>query len=262
MRKCLSYFSGVGVLALLIVACVTTPVTGRKQLRLLPESQMNTMGVQAYSEMLSKEKLSTDKRLNDMVARIGKQIAAASGKNYEWEFKLIDDPKTVNAFCLPGGKVAVYTGILPIAKNEAGLAAIMGHEVAHAVLQHGNERVSQGILAQAGLTIAAVSLKDSRYRDIVVGGLGVGTQFGVMLPFSRKHETEADVVGAEYMAKAGYDPKESVEIWKRMAQNSGKVPEVLSTHPDPLRRAKELEKLQPKLQQIYAASHKQPNENF
>lgn len=246
----------------LAMACATAPVTGRKQLRLLPESQMNTMGVQAYSEMLSKEKISSDKRLTDMVVRVGNRIAAASGKDYKWEFKLIDDPKTLNAFCLPGGKVAVYTGILPIAKNEAGLAAIMGHEVAHAVLQHGNERVSQGVLAQAGLTLAAVSMKDNKYRNLIVGGLGVGTQFGVMLPFSRKHETEADVVGAEYMAKAGYDPRESVEVWKRMAAQGGKMPEVLSTHPDPLRRAKELEQLQGKLQPIYAASSKQPNENF
>ncbi len=249
--------------SVLVVACVTTPVTKRKQIRLLPESQMNAMGVQAYGEMLSKEKLSTNKRWNEMVARVGRNIAAASGKNYQWEVKLIDDPKTVNAFCLPGGKIAVYTGILPVAKNEAGLAAVMGHEVAHAVLQHGNERVSQGILAQAGLTLTAISLKDSKYRDIIVGGLGVGTQFGVMLPFSRKHESEADRVGVEYMAKAGYDPRESVELWKRMAAlGGGSVPEVVSTHPDPMRRAGDLNKLQPELANIYATSNKKLNEIF
>lgn len=236
-------------------SCVTTPVTNRQSVRLLPESQLNSMGVQAYKEMLQKEKESADPRYNEMVRRIGQRIATVSGKNYQWEFKVIDNSQMVNAFCLPGGKVAVYTGILPVAKNEAGLAAVMGHEVAHAILQHGNERVSQQLLIQAGLVVTAISLNNNKYRNLILGGLGVGSTIGVALPFSRMHESEADRVGTEYMARAGYDPREAVELWHRMgAQGGGKMPQFLSTHPDPTKRAQDLSKRMGEMIPLYEAS--------
>ncbi len=221
-------------------ACVTTEETGRTQLNLVSDSQMNTMGAQAYRDLLSKAKLSRNPQVTKTVTQIGEKIALASGVNYEWEFQVIDDPKTVNAFCLPGGKVAVYTGILPIAENNAALAAVMGHEVAHAVLRHSAERMSQQMVLQLGIAAASLTFEDSRYRNTIAGILGVGALYGLSLPFSRFHETEADRVGLTYMAKAGFNPEESVYLWERMGQTGGRTPEILSTHPDPFRRAKDL----------------------
>ncbi len=252
----------IGSLALVMTQCVTTSETHRKAFILVPDAQMNLMGEQSYQEIMKKEKLSKDKQKTEAIVRIGKRIAAASGQKFDWEFKLIDNDKTVNAFCLPGGKIAVYTGILPVAKTEAGLAAVMGHEVAHATLRHGAERVSQSIAAQAGLSVAALSFGNAKHRELILAGLGLGTQVGVLLPFSRKHESEADEVGLKYMAKAGYEPAEAVELWKRMAEGGGSMPEILSTHPDPLRRSKDLKNQIPKVAALYAASEKQPSRNF
>ncbi len=227
--------------------------------RLLSESQMNKMGEQSYQSIKSKTKISSDLVMKEKIQRIGRRIAQASGKNYNWEFELFDEPKTVNAFCLPGGKIGVYTGIIPIAKNEAGLAAVLGHEVAHATLSHGNERVSQGLIASIGFAAIEAVLGDSRNRDVILGGLGIGAQFGILLPFSRNHESAADRVGTQYMAKAGYDPREAQELWKRMAGTGGKGPEFMSTHPDPLRRAKALEQNLSEFLPIYQVSEKQPS---
>ena len=218
---------------------------------------MQSLGEQSYKEILSKEKISKDPKLNEIVTRIGRRIAAASGKKFNWEFKVIDNIKTVNAFALPGGKVAVYTGILSFARNEAGLAAVLGHEVAHAILRHGAERMSQSMATQAGMSLASLSLQHTKYRGLIVGALGVGTQFGVMLPYSRKHETEADIVGLKYMAKAGYDPEESVKLWQRMAKSGGSPPEIMSTHPAPLNRVKKLNSEIPKVMNLYNNSDKQ-----
>jgi predicted Zn-dependent protease len=256
--RCL-VFSMLVSFGLSYLACVTTSETNRKALILIPEAQMNLLGAQSYEEVLKKEKISKDPKLNEMISRIGKRIAKASGADFAWEFKVIDNAETVNAFCLPGGKVAVYTGILPIAKNEAALAAVMGHEVAHATLKHGAERMSQQLATQAGLAAASLSLKNSAQRDLILGGIGLGAQFGVLLPYSRKHETEADIVGLKYLAKAGYDPKESVGLWERMAKAGGKVPEIISTHPDPARRARDLEAEIPKVMALYEKSEKQPS---
>ncbi|MEI8027404.1 MAG: M48 family metallopeptidase [Pseudomonadota bacterium] len=227
--------------------------------RLLSESQMNEMGEQSYLSIKSKTKISSDLVMKEKILRIGRRIAKASGKNYNWEFELFDEPKTVNAFCLPGGKIGVYTGIIPIAKNEAGLAAALGHEVAHAPLSHGNERVSQGLIASIGFAAIEAVLGDSRNRDVILGGLGIGAQFGILLPFSRSHESAADQVGTQYMAKAGYDPREAKELWIRMAGTGGKVPEFMSTHPDPLRRAKVLEQNLSEFLPMYQVSEKQPS---
>lgn len=251
---------GMGLLlGALSATCVTTPVTGRRALRLMPESQMNAMGVQAYQEMKAKTPATKNPAQRALIEQVGKRIAAASGKNYSWEFEVFDEPKTVNAFCLPGGKIAFYTGIFPVAANDAGIAAIMGHEVAHAVAGHGNERISQTLLVQLGLSAAQVSLADSKHKKAIYAGLALGAQFGVLLPYSRAHEAEADAIGLRYMAAAGYNPEEAPLLWERMSKaGAGRVPEFMSTHPDPASRAAKLRAALPSVADLYAGSEKQP----
>jgi predicted Zn-dependent protease len=245
--------------ALTFTACVTTPETHRKQVNFVPDSQMNAMGAEAFTEMLKTEKISSDAKLTAAVVDVGRRIATASGKNYQWEFKLFDS-KDVNAFCLPGGKVGVYTGLLPVAKTNAGLAAVLGHEVAHAILRHGAERMSQQLLLTGGLIAVDAAMRNSEQRGLIMGALGLGAQFGVMLPYSRKHESEADEVGLTYMAKAGYDPREAVALWQRMAQQGSRPPEILSTHPDPANRARIIERDLPSVMPYYDKSQKVPTE--
>ena len=252
---CLFLLSLLG--ATTLTGCQTT-ASGRRALILVPESQMLSLGAQAYTEMKSKNKRSAHARWTSLVKKIGWDIARASGKKYKWEFELFDAPKTVNAFCLPGGKVGVYTGILPIARTNAGLAAIMGHEVAHAVLRHGAERMSQQLALKGILTLGGAVFGNSKYKGLIMGSLGLGAKFGVMLPYSRKHESEADRIGLMYMAKAGYNPKEAVGLWVRMARAGKTPPELLSTHPDPIKRSKALNALIPSVMKYYnAASRKQ-----
>ncbi len=220
---------------MLLAACQNVPLTGRSQLQIVSEQQERRMGLASFKEILAKEKLSGDPMLNERISRIGMRIAAATGRNdYEWEFRVIDDDKTLNAFCLPGGKVAVYTGILPVAQDDAGIAAVIGHEVAHAIARHGGERLSQEMLV-AGLTVATVvATRDARKRDLYAGLLGAGAAVGFLLPYSRLHEAEADRMGMIYMAKAGYDPRAAIDLWQRMAvegKDKTKPPEFLSTHP-------------------------------
>lgn len=257
--------SAVLVLLLSIQSCVTVDGTGRRALNFVPDDQMNKLGLQAFEEIQQKEKLSKNKRMTAEVKEIGARIAKASGADFDWEFILIESDQ-VNAFCLPGGKVAVYTGILKVAKNRAGLAAVMGHEVAHAIARHGAERMSQGLLAQAGLTLADLTLAttENPNRGGIMAALGLGAQFGVMLPFSRKHETEADVLGLQYMAKAGYDPTEAALFWKRMqAASKGSVPEFMSTHPSPSTRSETLKNHAQEFKtKYYAHSDKQENKIF
>jgi predicted Zn-dependent protease len=247
-------------LLLLVVACQTVPVTGRSQLMLLPEPEEVRMGVQAYREILRKSKLSRDPRLNELVIRVGSRIAQATGRtDYRWEFTVIEDDKQVNAFALPGGKVAVYTGILPVTKDEAGLATVIGHEVAHAIARHGGERVSQGLLVQVGLATAQAAMANSDPRTVqqVTGLLGAGAAVGVILPFSRAQESEADRLGLIYMAKAGYDPRAAISFWSRMeqaAQRRRSPPEFLSTHPSHGTRQRQIEQWIPEAMQYYQAS--------
>lgn len=244
-------------------ACVTNS-EGRKSFNIIGDSQMAGLGASAYQEVLSKAKFD-DKLLpkssskHEVIERIGRRIAAASGADFQWEFNVIDESKTVNAFCLPGGKIAVFTGILPVAKTEAALAVVMGHEVAHATLRHGAERMSQQ-LAIAGLASAAeISLRDNKNRELWMAALAAGANFGVILPYSRGHETEADSVGLRYAAKAGYDPAAAPGLWQRMGASGKSPPEFLSTHPDPANRSKALAALQEKLQPLFEASDKQPD---
>ena len=248
------------VLLLSVAACQTAPITGRSQLIILPEPQEVQMGVQAYQEILKKSKISRDPQQNELVTRVGSRIAQATGRtDYKWEFTVIQDDKQVNAFALPGGKVAVYTGILPVTKDEAGLATVMGHEVAHAIARHGGERVSQGLLVQGGLIAAQVAManRDPQTVQLVTGLLGAGAAVGVVLPFSRAQESEADRLGLIYMAKAGYDPRAAIGFWQRMeqaAQRRGNPPEFLSTHPSHGTRVRQIEQWIPEAMQHYQPS--------
>jgi predicted Zn-dependent protease len=237
------------LLALLVlvslVACETVPFTGRSQLVLIPEGDEVKMGLDSYQEILGKSKVSTDARANEQVTRVGRRIAEATGRtDYQWEFKVIEDAQ-VNAFCLPGGKVAVYTGLLPMTRDDAGLAAVLGHEVSHAIARHGGERMSQQ-LAVEGLTVATtqtlLSGRDPRIVQLVAAGLGAGASVGVLLPWSRAQESEADHLGLIYMAKAGYHPNAARDLWTRMAAASSNRPiELLSTHPLPETRIAQIE---------------------
>lgn len=245
-------------LIILITSCKTVPITGRKQLSLVSDGQLLPMAFQQYEGFLAQNKVSSNMTKTNQIKTIGKRISAAVDRYlrannmaakadaYRWEFNLVED-KTVNAWCMPGGKVVFYTGILPIAKNEDGIAAIMGHEVAHAFARHGAERMSTGMLQQAGGLAVALSTanKSPEQRQMWMQAYGIGSQLGVMLPFSRKHETEADKLGVVFMIMAGYDPKESVNVWVRMGQHAQKSgaqtpPEFLSTHPSNQTRIKQL----------------------
>lgn len=249
-----------GVFSLLLAGCSTVPVTGRSQLLMVSEQQELRMGLTSFREILEKEKLNTDPLVNERVQRIGRRIAAATGRtDYQWEFKVIENDKTVNAFCLPGGKVAVYTGLLPVAQDDAGLAAVIAHEVAHAIARHGGERLSQEMVV-AGLTAATVmATSDSSRRDLYAGLLGAGAAVGFLLPYSRLHESEADRMGLIYMAKAGYDPRAALALWQRMAaqaKGKSKPPEWLSTHPADETRIRQIERWLPE-----ALSHYHPGLN-
>ena len=253
-------------LLLFLFSCATAPVTERRGLHLVPDSELATMSYQEYSQVLKKSKLSTDMVKVNMVRRVGQRIATASEqllnekgqgedvRNYKWEFNLIEDDKTVNAWCMPGGKVAVYTGLLPISQDENGLAVVMGHEVAHAIAKHGNERMSQGLLTQFGAIGLSLALAGNpgATSNIFMQAYGVGTQVGFLLPYSRVHESEADHIGLILMAKAGYDPRGAIVLWQRMnAKGGSRPPEFLSTHPAPESRIRNIESLIPEAMQYY-----------
>ncbi len=250
----------IGWIALLIVSCTTTPVSKKQAFIITSPDQENKMGVQAFQEILQKETPSTNEQLIRIVERVGKRVLAASNKlvkdptfkNMPWEFRVIES-KQLNAFALPGGKVAVYTGILPVCANEAGLAAVMGHEIAHVIARHGGQRMTQQSLVQAGLAAAAISLSGSPYHNSIMGALGVGANVGVILPFGRGNESEADEIGMAFMAEAGYDPREAARFWKRMqSMKQGQAPpEILSTHPSDQTRISDIQKLLPKSMEVY-----------
>jgi predicted Zn-dependent protease len=243
-------------LLVLLVACETVPITGRSQVMLVGESTELQMGLDSYKEILGKAKVSTDPKVNEQVTRVGRRIADATDrKDYQWEFKVIEDSK-VNAFCLPGGKVAVYTGMLPVARDDAGLAAVLGHEVAHAVARHGGERMSQQIAVQ-GLTVAGTQAlmagRDPATVQLVGAALGVGATYGLLMPWGRSQESEADHLGLIYMAKAGYHPQAARDLWVRMGEASkGKESfEFLSTHPLPATRIAQIEGWIPEAMKYY-----------
>ena len=218
---------------LVISACTTTPISNRSTLILIPKSQEISLGKQSYNQILKKEKTSEDTQLNQIVQRVGQRIISVSDMpTLEWEIKLIESDQK-NAFALPGGKIAIYTGILSVAKNEAGLATVMSHEIAHVIARHGAQRMTQQMLLQGAMIGAGLSMKNSTQRNIILSALGVGVLYGFTLPFSRLHESEADQIGLIYMAKAGYDPNEAINFWQRFGQVKGDKgsPEWTSTHP-------------------------------
>jgi predicted Zn-dependent protease len=243
--------------ALSLAACQTVPFTGRKHLVLIPDDQEQQLGLTQYEQTLKSSRLSTDQAQVALVRRVGERIAKAADKpDYKWEFNVIDDPKTVNAWCLPGGKVAVYTGLLPITQDEEGLAVVLGHEIAHALARHGSERMSQGLLAQMGGAALSVALanKPEQTQQLAQAAYGAGAQVGVLLPFSRQQESEADRIGLILMAKAGYDPHAAVPFWRRMQKASGGgdgTPEFLRTHPGDEKRIGAIERELPEALKYY-----------
>jgi predicted Zn-dependent protease len=261
--------AGAGLLATILAwsGCSQVPVTGRNQLNLIPASTMLPMSDQQYDEFLQANKLSTNAEQTAMVRRVGTGIKGAVEqyfrdkgmseqlKGYAWEFNLVES-KDANAWCMPGGKVVIYTGILPVTRTEAGLAVVMGHEIAHAIAEHGNERMSQGLLTQlGGMALSeALSSKPQETQQLWMTAFGVGAQYGALLPFSRLQETEADRLGLIFMAMAGYNPEEAVTFWQRMAANSGgSPPEFMSTHPSDATRIANLQKNLPEARGYYGA---------
>ena len=249
---------------LAVPSCRTVPGTGRSQFNIMPLGQELALGAQAYQETLGQVNVVERGPEAEMVRRIGERIANTANemypdpaKQFEWSIVLIDEPDTANAWCMPGGKMAVYTGLLPITQDEDSLAAVVGHEVAHAIARHGGERISQNLLFQGGLLAAGVALSDMEAgkRDLVLQSLaGVGT-VGVILPFSRSHESEADEIGLYLAAAAGYDPRAAIGLWERMgAAHQGGPPEFLSTHPSESTRISGLQAIMPKALELYENS--------
>ena len=251
---------------LFAAACAQVPVTGRSSLHLVSSDQLASMAAQQYNETLKNSTVSTDRAKSAMVERVGTRIATAaenflreSGRDdlagsFEWEFTLIEDDENVNAWVLPGGKTAVYTGILKYTQTETGLAVVLSHEVAHALAGHGNERVSQGLLTQLGGVVlsVAVSQRPAETQQLFMAAYGMGAQVGILLPYSRLHESEADRIGLVLMAIAGYDPREAIPFWQRMNEGAGaRPPEFLSTHPAPDTRIADIERHLPEALQYY-----------
>jgi predicted Zn-dependent protease len=237
------------------------PETGRSQLLLVGTAEEMKLGLTEFEKLKKSVPVSRDVALTAMVERVGRRIAAhAPLPDAQWEFIVFDEPKTANAFCLPGGKVGIYTGILPITQDEAGMATVIGHEVAHAVARHGAERMSEGLLLQMGGQLLSEAMKSNteRTRGIALGAYGIGSQLGVALPHSRRQELEADHLGLLYMARSGYDPREAVAFWKRFGaysrERGGKPIEFLSTHPVDEKRIAQIESLLPRALEEFRAA--------
>lgn len=229
--------------------CKTAPITGRRQLMLIPEQNEVAMGEQAFAEAAKTEQAATNPKYQSLVDKVAAKIAAASARSdYAWETRCVAS-QDMNAYALPGGKIVVYEGILPVCQNEAGLAVVMSHEVAHVLARHGGERMSQQTAVNGVKTAVGYALRTQEQvtQDIFMKAYGMASNYGVVLPYSRKHESEADHIGLMLMAKAGYDPSEAPKFWTRFASSSSgpEKPEFLSTHPADQRRASDLEKLLP-----------------
>lgn len=239
------------VVTVALVACATSPM-GRRQLLLQPAAQMDQMGLTAYEQLKQQTPLSTNQKQINYVTCISNALTATLEKQQNWEINLFEDP-TANAFALPGGFMGVHTGLLNVATNQHQLAAVVGHEIGHVLAQHSNERVSIEMATSTGMQLLqALAGEQTAEKQMVFAALGVGAQFGVSMPFSRKHESEADLIGLEMMAKAGFDPRQAVALWENMQAASGKAPpEFLSTHPSGDTRIRELNKHMPKVLPLY-----------
>ncbi|MCP4873743.1 MAG: M48 family metallopeptidase [Proteobacteria bacterium] len=259
-RSLIGAAASVLLLALIIGACSRVPYTGRRSVVLLDFPSEVELGAAAYKEILAEEKIIPEGREAKAVRVVGRRISQhtpAAWRKLDWEFQLIKSD-SVNAFCLPGGKVAVYQGILPAMGTEAGLAAVLGHEAGHAVARHGAERISGQMLLSLGLAVADVSLSNSEHHDGIMAMLGLGASLGVVLPFSRANELESDYLGGIFMAKAGYDPRESVAVWERMSTMYGDQPvAIFSTHPTNRKRIERLGEEMPTFMRHYRRSKKQ-----
>jgi len=254
------------LLLFVIQACTTVPISGRSQLNLIPAESMLSMSYQQYDQFLKENKLSTNAVETERVKRVGRNIEKAVNqyfaqrnmsyqlKDYKWEYNLVES-KEINAWCMPGGKVVVYSGILPVTQDDTGLAVVMGHEIAHAIAQHGNERMSQQLVAQmGGLALAtALATKPAQTQQLWMAVFGAGATVGVLLPYSRLQENEADELGLTFMAMAGYDPRKAVDFWERMSKSkSGQAPpEFLSTHPSDQTRINKIKAIIPKVMPYY-----------
>ncbi len=236
-----------------LTGCETVPGTGRSALNIMPENMMAQMGASSFAELKGQEKISANPKANAMLRRVGGKVATVAEPDFRdskpnWEF-VVFESADINAFALPGGKVGVYTGLLDkITLTDDELAIVVGHEVAHVTARHGNERLSQQLLAGAGgMALSAwMNNKDVHNKELYIAAYGAGVQYGVILPFSRDHESEADRIGLMYAARAGYDPRAALTVWKRMGDNSGtKPPEWLSTHPSEATRTARLTRLMP-----------------
>ena len=263
MKKYLSYL----FLIAFLVSCTRVPITGRRQMNLLAEDDLMKMSLTQYNDFLSKHEKVPDTDPNaQLVIKVGNNIKNAVEKfmnsnkkykkriaGYKWEFHLVKDDKTVNAWCMPGGKVVVYSGLLPVTQNETALAVVLGHEISHAIARHGNERMSQGLLVQLGGVALSVALstKSKATQDLFNQSYGVTSELGI-LAYSRKHESEADKLGLVFMAMAGYNPTEAVAFWERMEKESkGAPPELLSTHPSDAKRIQDIKAFLPKAMKYY-----------
>ncbi len=254
------------IVLLITVACTTVAVTGRRQLNLIPAATLNSMSFSNYQQFLNEHNVVHNTEDARMVQRVGQRVQVAVEryfaqegmsdklKGYAWEFNLVDDP-AVNAWCMPGGKVVVYTGILPVTGDEASLAVVMGHEIAHAIANHGGERMSQGLITQlGGMAISkALETKSEQTQSLFMTAFGLGAQVGVLLPFSRKQESEADHLGLIFMAMAGYDPHVAVNFWERMSAQKGGAapPEFMSTHPSDQTRIRNIQEKLPEAMKYY-----------
>ena len=251
------------VLVFTVAGCTTAPITGRKQVKLVSDTAMIAQSAGSYREVIAEGPLSTNRQQTEQVQRVGERIAAAVEtyfrdqnrselvSGFEWEFNLIEQD-VPNAWCMPGGKVAFYTGILPFTRDETGLAVVMGHEVAHAVVGHGAERVSHAMIQQGGGYLLSLFSKNSDYHGAIMEVYGLGSELGGILPYSRVHESEADRLGLIFMAMAGYNPQASIGFWSRMAAaGNGAPPEFLSTHPSDETRIRELNEHMPEAMGYY-----------
>lgn len=253
----------------LLAACTKVPMTGRSQFIAIPSSEINALGIDSYNQIVKQAGLSKNNAYIDQVHRVGIRITAAveeylvqnnlqsRTEEYKWEYKVLASEQQ-NAFCLPGGKIAFYEGIMPVCQDDNGVAVVMSHEIAHAIARHGNERMSQALLVNmGGIALSeALSTKPGATRQLAMGAFGVGAQVGVMLPYSRLHESEADELGLYFMAMAGFDPRTAPDFWTRMLEEGGaRPPEFLSTHPDPENRITDLNKHMPAALEYYKAEN-------
>ncbi len=259
MKQTFKKITATVILALLFIGCTNkAPITGRNQFIMVSPQQEMSLGLKSAQEVLKTERISTNPQQNAMVKRVGQRIASVTGqKNYAWEFFVIDKEDEPNAFCLPGGKVFVYSGIFKYASNDDELAAVMGHEIGHALARHGAERMSSGQLTQVTAQVLGAVMQgrgNPKNTALVMQAFGIGSQLGIMLPHSRTQEYEADHIGLVLMAKAGYNPQSALSFWQKFSRSGETPPEYLSTHPAPQNRIEQIKALLPKVMPMYQAS--------